>query len=191
MKIYKCLSKNSYEYGDYSLISLREQDIYKIKDWRNSQIDVLRQKELLTNISQKKYFNEIIKPSFSEQFPNQILFSFLYKNECIGYGGFVHISWEDKRAEISFLIDNERAKTEAIYQQDFTIYLKIIKNIAFTCLDFNRVFVETYDIRKEHVGVIEASGFLLEGRMRQHVIINNKKADLLIHGFLKQYHNEK
>ena len=57
MKTYKCLSKNSYEYGDYSIISLRKQDIYKIKDWRNSQIEILRQKKILTNESQKKYYN--------------------------------------------------------------------------------------------------------------------------------------
>ena len=188
---YKCLDTYKYEKGEYTLITLREQDIYKIKDWRNAQIDILRQKELLTDETQKKYFDEVIKPSFLEKNPKQILFSYLYKNKCIGYGGFVHISWMDKRAEISFLVDNNRAENEKIYQQDFLNYMELIKEIAFLYIGFNRIFTETYDFRKKHIESLELSGFIPEGRIKQHIIIDNKYIDSVFHVFNKQDYNEK
>ncbi len=36
----------------------------------------------------------------------------------IGYGGLVHISWEDKRAEMSFLDQTSRAEDNLIYKND-------------------------------------------------------------------------
>lgn len=189
MKIYKCLSKNSYEYGDYSLVPLREQDIYKIKSWRNAQIDILRQKKLLTDESQKKYYNEIIKPSFLEQFPNQILFSFLYRNECIGYGGFVHIDWISLNAELSFLTETKRNKSNSTFIKDYTNYLSLIKQIAFIT-GFNKIYTYTYDIRQYLIDTIEANGFVQEGFLKNHILIRNKLKGIWIHSFFKKNNNK-
>ena len=48
MRSYKVLSKQSFLEGDYSLIPLRNEDRYRIMNWRNEQIFHLRQSELLT-----------------------------------------------------------------------------------------------------------------------------------------------
>ena len=184
---YKCLKNNQkYSFGYYQIVPLRYDDIFLIKEWRNTQIDVLRQKQLLNDEDQKRYYNTVILPLFQKEHPSQILFSFLYKKELIGYGGLVYVNWLDKRAEVSFLVNTERIKNDTIYRSDFLAYLELIKKVAFNDLDFNRIFTETYDIRDKHIAILEESGFLLEGRMKEHVLINKKFTDSLIHGFLKQ-----
>lgn len=185
MNKYKCLSLQNFEYNSYSICPLRYEDIYKIKEWRNEQIDILRQKKMLTNEGQKDYYNNIIRPQFDLKNPPQILFSFFKNKNFIGYGGLVNIRWIDYRAEVSFLVNTERTK-DHIYKEDFLSYLELIKKVAFNDLDFNRIFTETYDIRDKHIAILEESGFLLEGRMKEHVLINKKFTDSLIHGFLKQ-----
>jgi RimJ/RimL family protein N-acetyltransferase/predicted ATP-grasp superfamily ATP-dependent carboligase len=182
---YKCLKYNHYTAGDYSLVPLREEDIYLIKKWRNEQIDVLRQKKPLTDKDQKLYYENFIYPTFLENEPKQILFSFLKEKSCIGYGGLTNIDWQSKRVELSFLVDTSRIKNELIYGEDFTAYLNLIKQVVFDDLDFNRIFSETYDIRPFHISVHEKNGFRFEGRMKEHNLIGNAYYDSLLHGFLK------
>src|ERR1700745_4216727 len=100
--MYKCLKKNEYEDQDgYKIVAIRPDDKEEIRLWRNSQIDILRQSKPLTEEDQKSYFEKIIIPSFSEDTPSQILFSFLFHNALIGYGGITHINFPAKRGEIS------------------------------------------------------------------------------------------
>ena len=146
---------------------------------------VLRQRVLLTIERQEKYFQEVIAPSFCETQPSQILFSYLSRGVLIGYGGLVHISWEDRRAEVSFLSDPARAADAKEYELDFSTYLAIIQTLAFKHLKFTRLFTETYDLRPQHVSILESSGFELEGRMKSHVWIDLKPVDSLIHGCVR------
>ena len=188
MKTYKCLKENGYSYSCYSLVPVRAQDILLIREWRNQQIDCLRQKVVLSVEDQQLYFNEIIWPSFNEIQPKQILFSILKDNHCIGYGGLVHIGWEDRRAEVSFLLNTEGVKDKELYRNDFSCYLHLIKTVVFDDLQFNRIHVETFDIRGFHISILEESGFKMEGRLKQHVLIDGHFIDSLIHGYLREYY---
>jgi len=183
MRTYKCLNRNSVQHHSYSIVPIRKDDIIKIKEWRNGQMKVLRQKRELTNEDQERYFNTVIFPLFDKDTPSEILFSLLLNNECIGYGGLVHVSWEDKRAEVSFLVDTERYNTP-VYAHDFSAFLTLIKEIAFKDLKFHRLFTETYDIRDFHISILEENSFLYEGRMKEHVFIDGKYIDSLLHGCL-------
>lgn len=186
---YKYIDITECKSGDYALVPIREQDILKIKNWRNAQIDVLRQKELLTTEQQMKYFKEVIKPSFLEKKPEQILFSYLYKKRCIGYGGFVHISWSKKIMEISFLVDNKRAKKRKTYEKDMTTFFDSIKKIAFFELNFSKMVAETYSFRKFHITLMERAGFKLKKVIKNRGCVNGKHFDSLIHELSsKQYH---
>jgi len=187
---YIILSKDSYSFQDYTLLSLRRKDIFKIKAWRNAQIDILRQKSVLTDKDQQTYYDKMVFPTYRQAYPQQILFSFLLESRCVGYGGLVHICWEYKRAEISFLVDSDRVFDSQTYQEDFQCFLEIIKYISFSDLNLNRLFLETYDVRNQHVQTIEKSGFVLEGRLKQHVIINGEPIDSLIHGMIKSDYEE-
>lgn len=183
---YKILKTNEFVLNDYLLVPLRHEDLLLIKDWRNSQLDVLRQKSILTDDDQENYYKNAILPTFSQSNPKQILFSLLYLNQCIGYGGLTNIDWESKRAEMSFLVDVNRANNKDIYIKDFTTYIALIKKVTFKELKFNRLFTETFDIRPLHISILESCGFVFEGKMKQHVFINDKFVDSLIHGILKE-----
>ena len=107
MRAYKCLNKQEFSSGPYTLVPIRHEDRFEIMNWRNEQIYHLRQAEPLTNEQQDWYFENVIANLFEQENPNQILFSFLKNGECIGYGGLVHINWIDKHAEISFIMNTE------------------------------------------------------------------------------------
>lgn len=177
---------------NYELVSIREKDAEFIRNWRNDQIDVLRQKNLLSPEDQENYFKHKVFPSFTEKEPNMILVSILKDGELIGYGGLVYINWVDKRAEISFLVETCRARNMAIQMQDFDVYLSLITKFAFNKLNFNRLTTETFAIRLEHIGMLEKHGFKEEGRLREHVWIQDKFVDSVCHALLnKQYQARK
>lgn len=179
---YACLNTQTFTDHSYQIIPLRPQDIFLIKHWRNEQIDILRQDVPLTDEMQKKYFENVIQPAFAQNHPNQILFSFLKDGQLIGYGGIVHIEWKTKQGEVSFLVDPQRIKNPAVYEMDFSSFLKLIKIVAFKDLHFKRLYTETYAIRTQHLSILEKAGFIEERRLKHWVKIQEKSVDALIHG---------
>ena len=184
IKKYSFLINDKISLGKYSLVVLRKQDIQNIRKWRNDQINVLRQKIPLTKESQLKYYTNIIKKSFYKNKPDQILFSFLYNENCVGYGGLVHMDWSSNRGEVSFVSDTNRTKSKIIYQKDFSIFLKLIFKIAFDDMNLNKLTTETYDIRPWTIHVLENLGFKREGRLKKHILIGSKLYDSLLHAKL-------
>jgi len=130
MRTYKCLNNNHFAKGKYALVTIRDEDRYAILNWRNTQIDILRQQAPLTKDQQDHYFKTTVASLFEEEKPKQILFSFLLNDKLIGYGGLVHIDWENKTAEISFLTETERNHDQETFISDWVNYLSILKTIA-------------------------------------------------------------
>lgn len=186
MNVYKCLTKQQYSIGRYKILPIRSDDKFQIMHWRNAQMDVLRQSKILTKEDQEYYFAKVVTPLFEKEQPEQLLFSLFFDDILIGYGGLVHINWHDRRGEVSFLLNDKRVEDEELYEKDFTSFLTLIKEMAFEDIDFNRIYTETFDIRPLHISILGKNQFILEGRMKQHVNINNTFYDSLIHGFLKQ-----
>lgn len=185
---FKMLTKNRFELGKYAVVPFREEDKYRIKDWRNQQMNVLRQKQMLTDKDQENYFLNFILPSFTQDEPRIMLFSFLENENCIGYGGLTNIDWECKRVELSFLVNPQRIGIQEMYTGDFSAFISLMKKIVFEELKFNRIFTETYDVRPLHVQILERNGFKPEGRMKEHTIVDGKFTDSLLHGFIKEYY---
>ena len=156
-------------------------DIEAIRQWRNQQLDVLRQSKPITPEEQERYFATHVWPFVNEPHPPQVLVSCFDGGRHIGYGGLVHIAWEHKRAEVSFLLDPARAES---YCADFAAFLRLIRNLAFGTLGLQRLFTETYAMRKEHMAVLEAEGFEREGVLHRHVLIDGRPVDSIIHGWL-------
>lgn len=178
---YRCLN-----FDNYALKTLYLADMMKIKDWRNAQMNVLRQNVVLTDETQENYYLNIIVPSYQAKEPQILVFGFRFHDYLIGYGGLTNIDWKSKRAEVSFLIDTARTINIEQYCIDFEMFLKIIKSFAFIELKINRLFTETYANRPFHVEVLERNGFKHEGRLKQHVYIDGIFIDSLIHGCLKE-----
>ncbi len=183
MKNYKCLTENTFKSGAYSLVPLRDEDKYVIMQWRNEQIDILRQKQLLATEQQEIYFATVVNELFNQEKPQQLLFSFLKDNILIGYGGLVHIDWESKNAEISFLLETKRNTDKNQFIDDFNIYLSILKDIANTQLNFTKIYTYAYDIRPYLYDALNISGFVEEARLKNHIVVNQKNYDVLIHSF--------
>jgi hypothetical protein len=108
----------------------------------------------------------------------------LLRNDCIGYGGFVHINWNKKHTELSFILDTERAKKIKIYQKEFRIFLGLILRLNLEQIKFKTIFTETYDIRPVHIKILENSGFKRIKRMgRSKNIIDGKIVDSIFHEY--------
>jgi RimJ/RimL family protein N-acetyltransferase len=147
--------------------------------WRNEQMYHLRQKEPLTIEKQDKYFDEVVSKIFVNENPNQLLFSYLYNNECIGYGGIVHISWTDLNAEISFLMNTELENEQ--FETNWTIFLLLIEKLAFDHLKLHKLYTYAFDIRPKLYVVLEKSNYSEEARLKEHTFINGKYKDVIIH----------
>ena len=190
-KKYSFLASNKFCLDEYCLVPFMEQEMELIRKWRNEQIDYLRQNKPLTKDEQSKYYHQIIKKSFYEKKPEMILFSFILKNNCIGYGGFVHIDWNLKKAELSFVLDTNRTEKLETYKKEFSIFLKIILNIGFKQILFHKIFTETFDIRPNTILVLEKAGFVLENRLSLKNYINGSYVDSLFHRILISEYVEK
>ena len=187
-RTYKCWPQGSVSLHEFSLRPIDDAYIEDIRQWRNAQLDVLRQPKPISPSEQTAYFQNQIWPTLEAERPNNLLVVLLQNGQAIGYGGLVHISWADKRAEVSFLVTPEIAMNQDLYRKVFLAFLSMLQIVAFEHLNFERLFTETYDIRPFHISVLEEAGFILEGTMKKHVIINGEPKNSLIHGLLKTNH---
>ena len=185
---YSFLKFNDYSFENYTLLPLRYEDISKIKKWRNDQISVLRQNKILTDADQENYYQELMKKSFFNPKPNEILFSFLLDDTCIGYGGMVYVDWDKKTAEISLITETKRANLNEIYQNDFTAFTTILFRISFSELLFNKLTTETYGIRTNTLRILDQLGFQLKKIDEKKILINNEMCDSFHHEYLKKFY---
>jgi len=185
MKRYACVPVERVEEAGFSLSTVQPEHIEPIRRWRNAQLDVLRQSAPLTPEQQQAYFDSQIWPSLEQAEPRQILLAYFRDGALIGYGGLVHISWADRRAEVSFLLDPEPEANRRELPELFACYLGLIVRLAFSHLDLRRLVTETFAFRDTHIAVLEAQGFQREGRLREHVLVDGKPMDALMHGLLR------
>lgn len=179
MNYYKALNKQKFSSGNYSIVPIRLVDKYEILQWRNEQMYHLRQNVPLTKEKQDIYYDSVISKLFEQQNPGQILFSYLDGEECIGYGGLVHINWIDKNAEISFIMKTELEKKE--FNKHWGIYLKLIEDVAFQELKLHKLHTYAFDLRPKIYEVLEAGNFKVEAILKEHCFFNDKYIDVIIH----------
>lgn len=156
------------------------EDLFKIKVWRNEQIKILRQNKELTDEDQKKYWNKIKNSDKEKLFAIED-----EKNNLIGYCGLVNIHNDYKRAEISFLLKTsikEGSKTYLLVLKKSVFFLI---NYSFATLSLNKLFIETFEFRKSHLGIFEEIGFKKEGILKEHVFKDNNFYTSFLHGLLK------
>lgn len=181
---YRCLKLQKISLGSYHVRPVTINDINSIRIWRNRQLDILRQKKPITIHEQEIYYSQEIWPDQKTLTPRNILMSYFKEDQLIGYGGLVHIDWDHKRAEMSYLLDPDFHRSDKEERILFLTYIRLMKRLAFEVLDFGRIFTETYDIRHRHIAILEEGGFKLEGRLKHHILIDNTPIDSLIHGCL-------
>jgi RimJ/RimL family protein N-acetyltransferase len=182
MRRYACLPEEPVGEGNFSLIPVQDAHIESIRGWRNEQIDVLRQTAPIEKDQQIAYFQKHIWPSMTVGEPKSVLFGYLENDQLIGYGGLVHIAWEHRRAEVSFLVNTPLARDVPAYDMRFAMFLKLLKQVAFFQIGLRKLCTETYEFRHNTIRVLEECDFMLEGRLRAHVLINGAPVASLMHG---------
>lgn len=176
---YVALQKQIFSNGGLSIVPIRMEDRYTIMKWRNEQIFHLRQHKILTTEDQDHYFKTSIADLFGKEQPDQLLFSYLDGEKCIGYGGLVHINWVDKNAEISFITDTTIINEP--YVKHMSTFLSLIEQVAFNELEFHKLFTYAFDVRPYIYPILEQSGFKKEAVLTEHCFFNEKFKDVIIH----------
>ena len=176
---YKVLKKQNFAKGNNAIVPIRMRDRYDIMQWRNEQIFHLRQNKLLSKEEQDSYFNTVVADLFSQEHPDQILFSYLEGENCIGYGGLVHINWIDKNAEISF-ITNTSIKDES-YALHMSTFLSLLEEVASKEVGLHKIFTYTFDVRPEIYSILEKNGFKKEAVLVEHCYFNGNFINVIIH----------
>lgn len=172
------------EDGVLTLRAVQPADIDAIRQWRNAQMDVLRQSTTITPEAQQRYFAEHVWPGKTSPQPTQILLAIERHGQLIGYGGLVHIAWAYRRAEISFLLETRLERDTPFLADCFARFLRLLQTLAFEDLQLQRLTTETYAHRPVHIQALEAAGHHLEGRLKDHVLVDGQACDALVHGLL-------
>lgn len=173
-----------YERNGRGLFPLEKRYLEKLKEWRNTQMAILRQWKPLTDMDQEKWFERI-----SER-KDEVLFSILVSEEIgderlIGYCGLVNIDYISRRGEVSFLVEPSRVSNRELYKDDFTAVLRMLCAYAFCQLNLNKIYTETYVFRKDHIHILEEFGFEKDGILREHQYKNGRYYDSVIHSVIR------
>lgn len=179
MPNYICLQQQEQHLGDYSIVPLRYEDRFSIMKWRNEQIYHLRQARPLTEDDQQSYFDNVVSLLYDNPKPDQILFSYMEKGVCIGYGGLVHINWKDRNGEISFIMDTRLEKEH--FAEHWSNYLTMLKVVAFDDLGLHKIYTYAFDLRPHLYSMLEANGFIREATLKEHCFFNGKYSDVVLH----------
>lgn len=165
--------------GTATIVPIREADKFSIRQWRNGQTFHLRQVGQLTDEDQVRYFANVVGPSMSEPAPSQVLVSYLVEGVCRGYGGLVHIDWNNRRAELSFLLATDVSEVE--FAEAWVRYLLLIEQLAFGQLGLHKIYTYAYDVRPHLYPAIERAGLVEEARLRRHMVFDGQAVDVVIH----------
>ena len=179
MPKYIGLQQQEQHLGDYSIVPLRYEDRFSIMKWRNEQIYHLRQARPLTDDDQQRYFDNVVSKLYDNPKPDQILFSYLEKGVCIGYGGLVHINWIDRNGEISFIMDTQLEKEH--FAEHWSNYLTMLKAVAFDDLGLHKIFTYAFDLRPHLYTMLEANGYKREATLKEHCLFNGEYKDVVLH----------
>lgn len=179
MNNYKILRKQEFVFENYRLLPLRYEDRYLIMKWRNEQLFHLRQQQPLSEKDQDLYFKNVVSKIFDNKSPREVLFSYLEEDICIGYGGLVHIDWGNKLAEISFIMNTELE--ENFFEFHWSVFLKMIEEVAFEQLTLHKIFTYAYDLRPWLYPALEGAGFAYEARLKDHCYYQKRYIDVIIH----------
>lgn len=185
MSYYKVLDKQKFSNGQYIIEPIRNEDRHLIREWRNEQIYHLRQRYVLSELDQDRYFDEVVSELFVSDAPNQILFSYLENGVCLGYGGLVHINWVDRHAEVSFIMNTSLEKT--FFKEHWSNFLNLLQEVAFNELNFHKIFTYAYDVRPRLYEVLEDCGFCREAVLKDHCFFYGRFVSVIIHSKINYF----
>ena len=120
---------------------IKSDQIEPIRNWRNSQRNILRQNHIISKKEQENYFKKEVWPQDTLLDPRQILRSICIDKKLVGYGGLTNIDWPNKQSRT--IISSEkrnRRGNAALFGYNVRIYTNILlTNVLETdCTDYLR-----------------------------------------------------
>jgi RimJ/RimL family protein N-acetyltransferase len=182
---YKFFNFKKIKIEDYQIKHISFNDIETIRLWRNQSIKYLRQNKKISKNNQIKYFKNYVKKQTNLKKPKDIIFLFKKNSLLVGYGGLVHISWENKNAELSFLL-NPKITNKKIYKIYFTKYINLVLNLSFKICKLKKIYTYTFGYRKINTNLLKENGFGYEGLLKKHVFKNKKFNDIIIQSIINK-----
>lgn len=168
---------------DIGLFYLRNAHLRFLKEWRNSQMDILRQDRPLTDMDQEIWYKKVRCDR------SQVIFSLKMgvggggNGIFIGYCGITNIDTNAKKGEVSFLLNPVFAHNYALYRDIFLKTLYLLSFYGFKKLHLKEIFTETYLFRSKHIKILEEFGFLRKGILRKRKFAKSKYWDSIIYCF--------
>lgn len=149
--------------------SLEDNDLSKLRDWRNSKHvkRTTREYRLLNMFNQKLWFESLHK----QNPPKDIMFGIINKkSSLLGVCGLTYIDWKNRHAEISIYLDGinwqKRKETKDA--------INLLMWYGFEELGLHRLFVEIYSFVKETISLYESLDFHQDGVLRDNIWRNGK-----------------
>jgi RimJ/RimL family protein N-acetyltransferase len=194
---WRCMPRPRLSGGGLTVSAVEPAHIEDIRCWRNAQLEVLRQAHPIAPAEQQAYFSTHIWPEKEREEPRNVLLVIAEAPEVgdatpsgrvIGYGGLVHIAWPYQRAEVSFLLEPSLARQPQVQLDVFVRFMRLMQTLAFVDLGLVRLTSETYAFRTGHIAALERCGFVREGVLRDHVVVDGARCDAVLHGCLARDH---
>lgn len=143
----------------------------------------LNDDEKIKGISQDyeilKYLTE--RQLYSEKMPDTISFFVETEGNVIGEVALKYIKWYNRKAELSlFLTEKHQGKGFG------TKVLTELMKFAFNTMNFFRLEAEVVEYNKKAIKLVEKTGFMLEGRLREAKYFDGKYYDIFRYGILKR-----
>lgn len=162
-----------------NLRSLEENDLSKLKKWRNLPQTRIHTREfrLLNMINQKSWFESL----HVQNPPKHIMFGVENTNgKLIGVCGLTYIDWKNRHAEISIILSLKNWQKSK--QSKETVNL--LQNYGFGELNLHRLWVEIFEAAPQNIELFEGLNFKLEGKLRGKLWRNKKWYDSFIYSKL-------
>ena len=166
----------------YGLRAVEENDIEKLKDWRNlpefrrnfrevRELSLADQKAWLKSVNQSKQ--------------NNFMFSIvnLDNGEVIGAAGLLYINWIIRSADFSFYIgkDKEYIDDKGIAFEVANLLIKY----GFENLNLNKIWMELYEFDSKKISFFKKLNFKTDGCLRDNCFEDGKFYNSFIISLLK------
>lgn len=133
--------------------------------------EVLQDPSILENLSEAR--------SFPDRMPSSICFRIEKDEDIIGQICLKHITWTNRKAEVSLFIRKDMQE-----KGHGSLALQAIIEYAFKRLNLYRLEAEVIDGNLASLKLVDKAGFTAEGRLREAKFINGEYRDLLRFGLL-------